>query len=366
MSNFLGVYIHIPFCTSICSYCDFCKIYYNKKYINSYLDNLEIEIKNRYQDELVNSIYIGGGTPTSLSYQELERLLNITKVFKTTSNLEFTIESNIDSLDEEKIKLLKKYNINRISLGVQSFNQKCLNILNRTHTKEDTINIINKLKHNGLTNINIDIIYGIIDDIEVVKEDIKTFLTLDIPHISCYSLIIEPNTYLSLNNYKNIDEDIEYKQYELITKLLKENNYNHYEISNYAKDNYQSLHNLNYWNNGNYYGFGLSSVSFLNNYRITNTKNLSKYLQGNYLDNQVLEDKDTLMSNTMILGLRKLEGVDINSFYNKYQEKIEDVFDIEKLLKDKLIIIENNYLKINPNYLYLSNEILLNFLERRS
>jgi oxygen-independent coproporphyrinogen-3 oxidase len=341
-------------------------MYYNEKYINGYLDALEREIKTRYQGEVINSIYIGGGTPTSLNYNELERLLNITKMFKISNEFEFTIESNIESLDDDKIRLLKKNKINRISLGVQSFNNKCLDILKRTHTKDDTIKIIKKLKDNKLTNINIDIIYGIIDDIDVVKSDIETFLKLDIPHISCYSLIIESNTNLSINNYHNIDEDKEYQQYQFIAGILKENNYNHYEISNYARDGYQSVHNLNYWNNGNYYGFGLSAVSFLDNNRITNTRNLNKYLKGDYLDEALPEDKDTRMSNTMILGLRKLEGVDIKDFYNKYQEDIVDVFDIDELLQERLVLQEGNYLKINPNYLYLSNEILLKFLERRS
>lgn len=365
MLNNLGIYIHVPFCTNICSYCDFCKIYYNKKYINNYLNNLEQEIKSRYKNEQINSIYIGGGTPTSLDLEELEKLLNITKIFKTNSQIEFTIESNIESLNEDKIKLLTKYNVNRISLGVQSFNKDILKILNRHHTKEQTINIIKKLKTNGLTNINIDLIYGIIPNREALKKDIETFLSLKIPHISCYSLIIEPNTYLSINNYKNIDEEIEYGDYNYIEKILQDNNYSHYEISNYSLKGYESTHNINYWNNGNYYGFGLSAVSFVGNKRISNTKNLTKYLQGSYIDTIDEETKDIEMSNTMILGLRKIEGINIINFKNKYNEDIKEVFDIDSLLKDKLLLLEDNYLKINPKYLYLSNEILLNFLERK-
>lgn len=365
MRDFLGVYIHIPFCSSICSYCDFCKIYYDSRYLTQYLDSLEFEIKSRYKGEKVNSIYIGGGTPTCLGYQELERLLDMTNLFNKSDKLEFTIESNVESLDDRKIEILNKYNVNRISLGVQSFDDDCLRVLNRKHSKEMVTNVIRKLKTNGLTNINIDIIYGIIDDVNVVSEDINYFLRLDVPHISCYSLIIENNTILGVNNYKNIDDNIEYNQYRLINDLLSRNGYIQYEISNYSRKGYKSLHNLNYWDNGNYYGFGLSSVSFIGDYRISNTKNLTKYIKKEYIEDSIFEDKDIKMSNTMILGLRKVEGVSEDSFYNIYKEKIEDVFEIDSLLLEGKLIKENGYIRIGDKYLYLSNDILLNFLERK-
>ena len=314
----------------------------------------------------MNSIYIGGGTPTSLDKDELERLFKITKIFNKSKDIEFTIESNVESLNLDKIKLLKKYSVNRVSIGVQSFDKDILKLLNRNHNKEKTIDIIKKLKTNGLTNINIDLIYGIIPNRDVLKKDLDIFLELDIPHISCYSLIIEPHTYLYINDYHNIDDNIEYDDYKYIRDRLLDNNYNHYEISNYSKLGYESSHNINYWDNGNYYGFGLSAVSFIDNKRISNTKNLSKYLKGNYIDSIELEDKDIRMSNTMILGLRKIDGVNINSFKDIYNEDINKVFDIDKLLEDKLLMIEDGYLKINPKYLYLSNEILINFLERKN
>ena len=185
------IYIHIPFCDCICSYCDFCKMLYNNKYINNYLDNLEKEIINRYKNELIKSIYIGGGTPSSLSYQELERLFNIIKIFKLDSNYEFTIECNVNNLDINKIKLFKDNGVNRVSLGVQSFNKEILTILNRFHTYKEVYSVINNLKSNNINNINIDLIYGVTDNIDIVKKDIDYFLSLDIPHISCYSLIIK-------------------------------------------------------------------------------------------------------------------------------------------------------------------------------
>ena len=356
------IYIHIPFCTSICSYCDFPKVLYNKTYINNYLDNLEKEIKKRYKNETVKSIFIGGGTPTSLSISELERLFNIIKIFKLDNNYEFTIESNIESLSIDKIKLLKEHGINRVSLGVQSFNKDILKDLGRKHRKEDIKKIVNLLKNNSINNISIDLIYGVNNDINIVKEDIDLFLSLDIPHISCYSLIIEDNTIYGINNREYIDEDIEYKMYNYIENTLKNNGYNHYEVSNYARPGYKSIHNINYWNNGSYYGFGLGAVSYINNYRITNTKNLTKYLKGEYLKDQIYENKEIRISNSLILGLRKVSGINIDSFNKEYNINILDLYNIKDLIKEEKLLINNNRLYINPKYFYLSNDILLNFI----
>ena len=356
------IYIHIPFCTSICSYCDFPKVLYNKTYINNYLDNLEKEIKKRYKNETVKSIFIGGGTPTSLSISELKRLFNIIKIFKLDNNYEFTIESNIESLSIDKIKLLKEHGINRVSLGVQSFNKDILKDLGRKHRKEDIKKIVNLLKNNSINNISIDLIYGVNNDINIVKEDIDLFLSLDIPHISCYSLIIENNTIYGINNREYIDEDIEYKMYNYIEDKLKNNGYNHYEVSNYARPGYKSIHNINYWNNGSYYGFGLGAVSYINNYRITNTKNLTKYLKGEYLKDQIYENKEIRISNSLILGLRKVSGINIDSFNKEYNINILDLYNIKDLIKEEKLLINNNRLYINPKYFYLSNDILLNFI----
>ena len=357
------IYIHIPFCDCICSYCDFCKILYNNKYINNYLDNLEKEINCRYKNELIKSIYIGGGTPSSLSYQELERLFNIIKIFKLDSNYEFTIECNVNNLDINKIKLFKDNGVNRVSLGVQSFNKEILTILNRSHTYKEVYNVINNLKNNNINNINIDLIYGVNDNIDIVKKDIDYFLSLDIPHISCYSLIIEDNTLLKINNYQNIDEDIEYEMYKYIENKLTSNGYIHYEISNYAKEGYSSIHNINYWDNGSYYGFGLGSVSYIDNYRISNTKNISKYNKGIYISNREYEDMNTNMSNDMILGLRKIKGVSISKFYNKYKKDIREVFDIDDLINNKILIIDNDNMYIDSKYIYLSNQVLIRFIK---
>lgn len=358
----MSIYIHIPFCNNICTYCDFCKIIYNKKYISDYLDNLEKEIKTRYKGETINTIYIGGGTPSALEDTDLIRLMNIIKIFNINDNIEFTIECNIESITESKLKIMRDYGVNRISIGVQSFNDKIIKLLGRCHTKEEVFDKINLTKK-YFDNINIDLIYACDNDINIVKGDIKDFLELDISHISTYSLIIEDNTMLKINGMKNIDEDIDYEMYKYIETTLEDNNYIHYEISNYAKKGYMSKHNLVYWNNSEYYGFGLSSTSYIGNKRITNTKNLHKYLDGIYINNIEYEDKDICMENEIMLGLRKLEGINLNTFKEKYGIELNNIYNIEDLVNNKYLIIDNNYLKINKKYMYISNEIIVRILE---
>lgn len=358
----MSIYIHIPFCNSICTYCDFCKIFYNKKYINDYLNNLEQEIKVRYKSEIVNTIFIGGGTPSSLDDEELIRLMNIIEIFKLNDNYEFTVECNIESITENKLKIMKKYGVNRISIGVESFDNSIIKLLGRNHTKKDVYNKMEIVKR-YFSNINIDLIYAAYDDINILKSDIDCFLKLDIPHISTYSLIIEDNTMLKINGMKNIDEDIDYEMYKYIEDALEKNNYIHYEISNYAKNGYQSKHNLVYWNNEEYYGFGLSSTSYINNERITNTKNLRKYLNGEYLDTSVYEDKDIRMENEIMLGLRKLDGIDLDRFKEKFNVSLEDIYNIDNLISEGYLVKEDNYIKINKKYMYISNEIIVRILE---
>jgi oxygen-independent coproporphyrinogen-3 oxidase len=358
----MSIYIHIPFCNSICTYCDFCKIFYNKKYINDYLNNLEQEIKVRYKSEIVNTIFIGGGTPSSLDDEELIRLMNIIEIFKLNDNYEFTVECNIESITENKLKIMKKYGVNRISIGVESFDNSIIKLLGRNHTKKDVYNKMEIVKR-YFSNINIDLIYAAYDDINILKSDIDCFLKLDIPHISTYSLIIEDNTMLKINGMKNIDEDIDYEMYKYIEDALEKNNYIHYEISNYAKNGYQSKHNLVYWNNEEYYGFGLSSTSYINNERITNTKNLRKYLNGEYLDTSVYEDKDIRMENEIMLGLRKLDGIDLDRFKDKFNVSLEDIYNIDNLISEGYLVKEDNYIKINKKYMYISNEIIVRILE---
>ena len=354
----MSIYIHIPFCDTICSYCDFCKVYYNKKYIDSYLDNLEWETKERYQNEKVKTIYIGGGTPSSLSESEMIRLFEILKIFDMEDDYEFTFECNIESITNDKLMIMKKYGVHRISIGIQSFDDEVISFLGRGHNKNEAILKINLIK-NYFDNINIDLIYAVYDDMEILKRDIKCFLELDIPHISTYSLIVEDNTMLKIKGYKGISEDLDYEMYRYIEKELEKNGYIHYEVSNYAKKGYESRHNLVYWNNDYYYGFGLSSTSYIDNKRRVNTKNLTKYLNGIYMEKENVENKEVRMENEVMLGLRKLSGINLDVFKNKFDVSLDEVYDIDDLICDGYLILEGNYLKINREYIYISNEILV-------
>lgn len=359
-------YIHIPFCNKICSYCDFCKLYYNKDLVNKYLDALEKEINKIYKGEVLETIYIGGGTPSSLSLDELERLFKILSVLNKDKNIEYTIENNFDSITEEKINLYKKYGINRLSFGIETTNNSYLKLLNRSLSKDKVRKIINYSKEIGITNINVDLIYALPNEsINDLEKDIDFILSLDIPHISTYSLIIEDNTLLKINNYKNISEDLDSDMYKYICKRLKDNNFTHYEISNFSKEGYYSKHNLCYWNNKEYYGFGLGSSSYINNKRITNTRSINNYLKEDFIKEEEIIDINSKIEYEVILNLRKKEGIDLISFKEKYKKDLLSIYNYNELVDKEFLIFNNNHLYIPEDKWYISNEIIVRLLNNR-
>ena len=357
-----SVYIHIPFCNHICSYCDFSKMFYNESIVDKYLNILEEEIISTYRNEKIKTIYIGGGTPSSLSIKQLNKLFKIIKIFKTNSNTEITIECNIENIDEEKLNLIKK-NVNRISIGIQSFNDNNLKLLDRKYQKKEIIEKINLVKKARFENINVDLMYAFNNQtIKDLNDDIDEFLALNINHISTYSLMIEPNTKLFLNGTKPIDEDIDAKMYELICNKLKDNGYIHYEISNFAKKGYESKHNLTYWNNDEYYGFGMGASSYVDNIRYDNTKSINKYLNKEFVSNKEILTKEDEIKYELILGFRKLEGINKKDFFNKYNIELIDIKNIKQLIEQNKLIENENNIYINPKYIYISNSILVNFV----
>ena len=358
-----SAYIHIPFCKSICSYCDFCKMNYQKEWIEVYLDVLKEEIEEKYADEYLDTIYIGGGTPSCLSKEELNKLFDIIKIFNLNEEYEFTFECNVNDITEELLDILKENKVNRLSIGVESFNNNNLKLIERKHTFEDALTKINLVKNYGFNNINVDLIYALPEEtLSTVKKDINQLLKLDIPHISAYSLIIEEHTKLKIKGVKEIDEDLDAKMYEYIVKKLTNNNYNHYEISNFAKKGYESRHNLTYWNNEYYYGFGLGAHGYVHGVRYENTRSFHDYLNGNYILEENILSKQQIMENELMLGLRKTKGINLNEFFNKYDINLQDVFDIRPLLKTKDLIYKNGNIFVNPSKLYVMNEILLKLI----
>lgn len=358
-----SVYIHIPFCESICSYCDFCKVLYHKSWIKKYLTCLQKEIQKRYKGELIKTLYIGGGTPSALDMEDLRTLLEILCVFKKDDNLEFSFECNIENITKEKLWLLKEYGVNRLSVGVQTIHESYLNFLNRHHTSDMVRSKIHEMKEIGFSNINIDLMYAFPkESVKEVLEDVDFFLSLDVPHVSTYSLIIEPHTILGIQKIHNIDSDTDAKMYEVIKERLTEAGYIHYETSNFAKRGYESKHNLTYWNNEEYYGFGLGASGYIQNIRYENTRSLTNYQNGYYIAEQHELSKREQEENEMILGLRKMNGVSKSSFYKKYHEHIEDVFEIDELIKKGMLKLNGDYLYIPNEYQYVANSILIYFI----
>ena len=359
-------YIHIPFCNNICSYCDFCKLYYNELFVDKYLDMLEKEINDIYQGEILDTIYIGGGTPSSLTEKQLDKLFKIIKKFRVSDNLEYTIEGNIENTTLNKLKIYKKYGINRLSFGVESINKKNLELLERSSSCEEIKTVINNARLLGFNNINVDLIYAIPkEDLNVLKKDLDFIISLDVEHISTYSLIIENHTKLKIYGVSNISEEKDYEMYNYICKYLKEYGYNHYEISNFSKEGYYSRHNLTYWNNREYYGFGLGASSYIKRERIINTRSINKYLLGNYLLDKELINNEIDMEYQVLLNLRKSSGINMEEFKNKYNISLKDKYNYDWLVKNNLLKIEDNNIFIPEEKWYISNEIIIKLLENR-
>ena len=359
-------YIHIPFCDKICSYCDFCKMYKIDKFVDTYLDALEREIKSIYKGEELDTIYIGGGTPSSLSIDELERLFEILSIFKKSSDCEYTIECNFENIDREKLKLYKSVGINRLSFGIETTNKSSLELLERELDKDKVKEVIRDCRELGFNNINVDLMYALPNEsIKDLEDDLNFIYSLDVEHISTYSLIIEDHTKLCINNIKNISEDLDYDMYKYICSSMKSNEYNHYEISNFSKPGYESKHNTCYWNNDNYYGFGLGASSYIDNMRITNTRSLDNYSKEKYVKEvEYLNDEDK-MEYEVILNLRKSDGIDLNIFKNKYNKELIDVYNYNDLVNLGLLELGNNHLYIPEDKWYISNSIIVDVLEKK-
>ena len=358
-----SVYIHIPFCKSICTYCDFCKQLYNETNIKKYLVALREEIKDRYHDEILDTLYIGGGTPSSLNMTELKELFDIIKLLNLNGIKEFTFECNVNDINEDLIRFLKENNVNRLSIGIESFNKEKLKFMERFSEFEDVKSKIEMIRNIGINNINVDLMYGIPNEtLKDLKKDLDLILKLKPDHISTYSLILEEYTKLSLKNIQPIDEELELEMYNYIRSKLKKKKYNHYEVSNFALTGKESIHNINYWNNEEYYGFGLGAHGYIDGIRYENTKNINKYFENDFVAKQEIVGFKERQENELMLGLRKIKGINLVEFFNKYEVNMQDVFPIKPLIKNKDLIYKDGYIYINPDKLYIMNEILLKLI----
>lgn len=365
----LELYIHIPFCKSKCYYCDFCSVVSGKN-INNYMDRLvdESVATSRFlNDYSVDTVFIGGGTPTILPSGLLESVYN--KIIKNFNHdiMEFTIEANPDTITNDKLSSLRKIGANRLSIGVQSFNDDILKMLNRPHTSIDAVNAI-KLAKEYFNNISCDIMIGLpnqnYDDLALT---INRLTELGIKHISCYTLQLEDKTVLkqmvdsgkiTLPN----DEDTA-DMYQFCYELLQKNGYNRYEISNFAQNGYECKHNLGYWTRENYLGLGASSHSLVDNIRFCNTNNINNYISGaGYQDIQHLSVSEQI-EETIMLNLRTKYGIDIANFNRHYDIDFFVRYNNQLRKLKKYLDIANGYVKIKEEYFEISNSIILEFME---
>ncbi|MCS7152069.1 MAG: radical SAM family heme chaperone HemW [Endomicrobia bacterium] len=360
-----GLYVHIPFCKSKCYYCDFYSLKYKKELADEYLAAMEkeiIELENKYGilNSQVCTLYIGGGSPSTLSEKQFENLFNLLlHYFNLQSLKEISVEVNPESITETKISIVKSMmeqfpNVKlRISVGVQSFNEKILKNLGRIHTKDDIYNTVDILTRSGIRNYNFDLIFGCPGQTtRDLLSDIEQALLLKPTHISYYALTVEHNTKLAKMNFVP-DDNLQAEMYNKIVNILTFNGYNQYEISNFALQGYECLHNLNYWFHGNYIGLGPSSVSFFCPLRIKNTTSLTEYLKAKFRYSREYLDSKKILSEKIILALRTSYGIDTNILKRKSNSRI-----LKKMLSQRLLIKQNNKLRIAPKYLFLSNFII--------
>lgn len=356
-----ALYVHIPFCNNLCYYCDFPKILYKKEWVDQYIEVLCEQIisdTNKYK-----SIYIGGGSPSSLDNKQLDKLLFVLKQ-KLESDYEFCIELNPEDMNKDKVLLLSQYGINRVSIGVQTFNEDLLRSINRKHSKQSILDLIEMLRQNNITNITCDLMFGLPNqDISDIKKDLDLLTALKIPHISTYALLIEPNTYFDVKKIKALDEDIQAEQYSYIYDYLTSKNYNRYEVSNYSLEGYESKHNLIYWHGKEYKALGSGASGYENRIRYDISKSVSSYLKGNVIKEETYIDEDDLEYEFIILSLRLSKGISLQEYQNKFNKNFLEVYSlqVDKLLKQGLIEIKDGYLYVKPSYMFILNKVLIEF-----
>lgn len=374
----IGIYVHIPFCKQKCIYCDFISFSnkFNKveEYINKLRQEIEIKASKIGKSEiLINTIYIGGGTPSIISKEYIGQIIDsINKHFNIKQQVEITIEVNPGTVDKEKLEYYKKLGINRLSIGLQNASDYILKILGRIHTYKDFLNVYNMARQVGFKNINVDLMIGVpTQNIDNVKDNVSKILDLKPEHISVYSLIVEENTPIEkkINSGKLIlpSEDLEREMYWYVKNKLEENGYKHYEISNFAKEGKESKHNMNCWNQEQYLGFGVAAHSYLNNERFSNTEDLDEYIVRDLLEiKQINEIQDILdkQKEYMMLGLRKIDGVSISKFKQKYVNNPVYLFreEINKLSKEGLLQVNLDNIKLTKKGIDLANLVWEEFI----
>lgn len=368
-----SAYVHIPFCTQICYYCDFSKVFIKNQPVDSYLEHLLEEFQS-YDIQRLRTLYIGGGTPTALSASQLEVLLKgLTENLDLSVLEELTIEANPGDLDADKIAVLKNSAVNRVSLGVQTFDNKMLKKIGRSHLEKDIYENIDRLKLAGFDNISIDLIYALPGQtMEQVKENVAKAIGLDIPHMSLYSLILENHT-VFMNRMRRgklplPKEELEAEMFEYIIAELERAGFEHYEISNFSKIGFESRHNLMYWDNAEYYGIGAGASGYVNGVRYKNHGPIRHYLsaveEGNArITEEHLSQKEQ-MEEEMFLGLRKKSGVSMARFEEKFGRSFDGLYGeiVKDLVQQGLMQIEGDRVRMTKRGLFLGDTVAERFI----
>lgn len=375
----LGIYIHIPFCKQKCFYCDFCSFANKNEMQEKYVETVINEIKNITHKEkyTVTTIYLGGGTPSILNPEYIKNILQeIKSSFKILDDAEITIEINPGTVNEEKLKRYKEYGINRLSIGLQSANDKILKNIGRIHDYKQFEETFFYARKCGFKNINVDLMIGLpTQAIEDVKQTLEKIIQKNPEHISVYSLIIEEGTIIEKlineNKLQLPDEETERIMYWTVVNELKENGYNQYEISNFSKKTYESKHNTNCWKQKQYIGLGTSAHSYLNKKRYSNTNNIEEYIkniqENNISKNITIHEEQTeesTMNEYMLLGLRMIQGININEFKQKFKTDptIKYKKILEKLQKENLIQITKTSIKLTKQGIDFGNIVWEEFI----
>lgn len=361
-----GLYIHIPFCKSICSYCDFPKLTAKQEMHGAYIDRLLEELAS-YGDALtgVDTVYFGGGTPNAVEVGLLKKLFFKLKD-KLTASVETTIELNPELINEKLVDVLREYHITRVSLGVQTVHPRSLALLNRRHTAEDVTRAVWLLKSKGIHNINLDFMFGLPDtDLSIVERDLDFALSLPITHISYYSLIIEDRTVLKYRIDKKeiqpLEDDWIADMYERIVWRLRSAGFHHYEISNFSLPGYESKHNLLYWDCEEYVGAGSSACGYLRNIRYQNPPVVLHYLRGD----SRLEEHISLREakkEFFLLGLRKIDGISKRRYVERFHSTVEADFDLKPLYDKQLIEEEGDCIRICRDKIFVANQVFKEFV----
>ncbi|MFC4738176.1 radical SAM family heme chaperone HemW [Bacillus daqingensis] len=375
MKNPSSLYVHVPFCEQICHYCDFNKFFLKNQPVADYIEACGHEMKMAQAQTPIDTIYIGGGTPTALEDEQLERLLELIHTyFIVKPDAEFTVEVNPGSASGATFAMMRRYGVNRLSIGAQTFDPGLLKVINRDHGEGDVETSIELARDAGISDISIDMMFGLPGQtMEQWKQSLKRLVSLPIRHVSAYSLKIEPKTvFYQMWNKGQLTlpgQDIEAEMYDWLYEYLHEKGFQAYEISNFAKPGYESLHNQAYWNNDGYYGIGAGAHGYVDGVRHRNHGPLPKYLKAveagkkPWLEAHEVPVKEQ-MEEEMFMGLRKRIGVNGQRFESRYGLTVEEAFPgiVSKLQDRGLLQKENDQFRLTRQGLLLGNEVFEAFL----